>query len=61
MRNSLFYICEITKKYYIALQSHLKAQIKIDFLEVLETQLKTSGPIKDRNIFTSYLEAPKIP
>ena len=34
----------------MALQNNLKAKIKIDFLEDLETQLKTS----DRNIFTSY-------
>ena len=45
----------------MALQSHLKAQIKIDFLEDLETQLKTSVPAKDRNKFISYFEAPKTP
>ena len=43
----------------MALLSHCKALIKSNFLEYLETQLKTSGPIKDRNILTSYLEAPK--
>ena len=45
----------------MALQSHWEAQIKIDFLEDLETQLKTYGPIKDRYIFTSYIKAPKKP
>ena len=46
----------------MALKSHRKANIKIDFLEDLEeTQLKTSGPNQDRNIFTSYLKGPKTP
>ena len=31
----------------MALQSHFKAKKKEDFLEDLETPLKTSGPIKE--------------
>ena len=45
----------------MALQSYWKAHIKSDFLEYLENQLKTSGPIKERNISTWYSEAPKTP
>ena len=45
----------------MALQSYWKAHIKSDFLEYLENQLKTIGPIKERNISTWYSEAPKTP
>ena len=46
-----FYFCEITKKILYGFGEPMKSP---------ETQLKTSGPTKDRNIFTSYLEALKI-
>ena len=42
-------------------ESHLKTKIDIDILEDLETQLKNYGPLKDRNLFTLFLEAPKTP
>ena len=45
----------------MALHSISKAQLKVNFLEDVATQLKTSGPMKNRNIFASYLEAPKTP
>ena len=45
----------------MALHSHWKAQIKIDFLQDVEPQLKSSGHIKDRKIFTLYLETLKTP
>ena len=44
----------------MALQSHWKARVNLDFLEEVETKLKTSGPIKDRKIY-SYFEAQKTP
>ena len=45
----------------MALQSYWKGYIKSDFLEYLENQLKISGPIKERNISSSYSEATKTP
>ena len=44
----------------MALQSNLKAHMKSDFLEDLETQLKTSRPLKDRNILTLFLESQNV-
>ena len=43
----------------MTLQSHGRAHMKSDIFEDLETQLKTCGPTKERNIFTSYLDAAK--
>ena len=45
----------------MALPSHWKFQIEIDFLEDLATQLKIYVTFKDRNVVTLYLEAPKRP
>ena len=39
----------------------LKSPNKNWLLEDVETKLKTYGPIKNINIFTSYLEAQKTP
>ena len=57
----IFYFCEITKKILCGFAEPLKRPNKKRFLRRTRNPAKTYGPIKDRNIFDSYLKAPKTP
>ena len=57
----IFNFCGITKKILYGFADPLKSPNNKRFLRRSRNPAKKFGPIKERNIFTPYLEAPKTP